>query len=66
MGVPHCGSGMVTTPHYEKLVFPDGPPEGVLLLATTGLNVLNLGHLFIVLLIFAGNVAFFLTRKKEG
>ena len=50
---------------YEKLVFPDGPPEGVKLMATAGVNVLNLGHLYIITLILLGNVAYFLTRKPE-
>jgi hypothetical protein len=58
-------AGMPGSAHYETLVFPDGPPEGTLLLGIAGYNVLNLGHIFIVVLIFAGNVAYFLTRPRE-
>jgi len=50
---------------YELLVFPDGPPPGERLLATQAVNVLNVGHAFIIVLILFGNVAFFLTRKVE-
>lgn len=57
--------GMPGAAQYEKLVFPDGPPEGEKLMATAGVNVLNLGHLYIIALILMGNVAFFLTRKPE-
>jgi len=58
-------AGMPGSAQYEKLVYPDGPPEGVMLMGTVGVNVLNVGHLFIVLLITAGNIAFFLTRERE-
>ena len=58
-------AGMPGSAHYEKLVFPDGPPEGVRLLATQAYNVLNVGHAFIILLIVAGNLAFFVTRRAE-
>ncbi len=58
-------AGMPGSAHYEKLVFPDGPPEGVRLLGLAGYNVLNLGHIYIILLILAGNIAFFLTRPRE-
>ncbi len=58
--------GMPGSAQYEKLVFPDGPPEGVTLLASQAINVLNLGHLYIILLIVAGNVAFFATRRRDA
>ena len=51
---------------YEKLVFPDGPPEGVRLLAAQAINVLNVGHAFIIVLIVLGNLAYFVTRKSEA
>jgi hypothetical protein len=59
-------AGMPGSAQYEKLVFPDGPPEGTRLLATQALNVLNLGHLYIIALIVMGNVAYFLTRKRAA
>lgn len=58
--------GMPGAAQYEKLVFPDGPPEGVTLLATPAVNVLNLGHLYIITLIVLGNVAWLLTRQRGG
>jgi hypothetical protein len=58
-------AGIPGSAQYEQLVFPDGPPDGVRLLGTAGLNVLNLGHLFIVMLIIAGNIAYFLTQQRE-
>ena len=37
------------------------------LAATAGMNVLSIGHMYIIVLIFLGNLAFFLTRGgKEG
>ena len=54
--------GMPGSAQYESLVFPDGPPEGVTLMGKAGLAVLNLGHLYIILLIILGNIAFFITR----
>jgi len=54
--------GMPGAAQYEKLVFPDGPPAGVVLLATPAVNVLNLGHLYIITLIVLGNIAWLLTR----
>jgi len=62
--------GMPGSAQYEKLVFPDGPPtsgpaKGERLLATQAINVLNLGHLFIIALIVLGNIAFFITRRIE-
>ncbi|MDG1477972.1 MAG: hypothetical protein P8R54_00205 [Myxococcota bacterium] len=58
-------AGIPGSAHYEQLVFPDGPPEGTRLLGIAGYNVLSLGHLFIVLLIIAGNIAYFLTTPRE-
>jgi hypothetical protein len=55
--------GMPGSAQYEKLVFPDGPPPGVRLLATQSINVLNLGHLYIIALIVGGNIAYLLTRR---
>lgn len=58
-------AGMPGSAQYEKLVYGDEPlPEGVRLLATQAMSVLNLGHLYIVLLILIGNVAYFLTRER--
>ncbi len=58
--------GMPGAAQYEKLVFPDGPPDGVQLLATPAVNVLNLGHLYIITLIVLGNVAWVLTRPRSS
>jgi len=58
-------AGMPGSAQYEKLVFPNGPPEGVRLLATQSVNVLNVGHAFIIILIVLGNIAFLVTRKAE-
>lgn len=58
--------GMPGSAQYEKLVYPQGPPDGVRLLATQAINVLNLGHLYIIGLIVLGNIAFFLTRRAEA
>lgn len=58
--------GMPGAAQYERLVFPDGPPEGVTLLATPAVNVLNLGHIYIIVLIVLGNVAWALTRQRGG
>ncbi|MBX2802368.1 MAG: hypothetical protein KTR31_32110 [Myxococcales bacterium] len=57
--------GMPGSAQYEKLVYPDGPPDGVRLLATQSINVLNLGHLYIIALIILGNVAWVLTRPRN-
>lgn len=59
-------AGMPGSAQYEKLVYPDGPPEGQRLMATEAMNVLSLGHLFIIGVVVFGNVAFFLTRKQEA
>ena len=58
-------AGMPGSAQYEKLVWPDGPPEGTRDLATQAVNVLNLGHLFIIVLIVLGNVAYFATRPRQ-
>lgn len=58
-------AGMPGSAQYEKLVFPDGPPEGARLMATEAMNVLSLGHLFIIGVVLFGNVAYFLTRRAE-
>lgn len=62
-------SGMPGSAQYEKLVFLDHPADNLIrperLLGIEGVNVLNLGHVFIVLLIFLGNIAYFTTRPKE-
>ena len=58
--------GMPGSAHYEQLVYEDYPVEGVRLMATQALDVLNLGHLYIIVLIVMGNVAFFLTREQEA
>jgi len=57
--------GMPGSAQYEKLVYPEGPPAGVRLLGMQAINVLNLGHLYIIGLIVLGNLAFFLTRRVE-
>ncbi len=59
-------AGMPGSAQYETLVWEDRtPPKHVKLLATAAMDVLNLGHLFIIALIIAGNVAFFITRRVE-
>lgn len=61
-------AGMPGSAQYEKLVFVDADPKPEIvperLLGIEALNVLNLGHLFIVGLIILGNLAFFITRPK--
>lgn len=59
-------AGMPGSAQYEKLVFPEGAPEGQRLMATEAMNVLSLGHLFIIGVVLFGNVAYFLTRKREA
>jgi len=55
--------GMPGSAQYEKLVFADTPlDERPRLAATAGMNVLSAGHMYIIVLIFLGNLAFFLTR----
>lgn len=56
--------GMPGSAQYEKLVFPDGPLPGERLLATQAVNVLNLGHCYIIGLILLGNIAWLLTRPR--
>ncbi len=58
-------AGMPGSAQYEDLVFPGDQKRGRLLLGITGYNVLNLGHIFIITLIVAGNIAYFLTRPRE-
>ena len=57
--------GMPGSAQYETLVWKGKPKAGVKLLATSAMDVLNLGHLFIIVLIIFGNVAFFITRRVE-
>ncbi|MEE2785987.1 MAG: hypothetical protein VX589_01525 [Myxococcota bacterium] len=57
--------GMPGSAQYEKLVWQGKPPEGVQLLATSAMDVLNIGHLFIILLVVFGNIAYFVTRRVE-
>ncbi len=57
--------GMPGSAQYEQLVWKGKPAQGVKLLATSAMDVLNLGHLFIILLIVFGNIAFFITRRVE-
>jgi hypothetical protein len=61
--------GMPGSAQYETLVYEKyGQDPGLVnanAIATQALNVLNMGHLFIVLLILMGNVAYFLTRNVE-
>lgn len=59
-------AGMPGAAQYEKLVWPDEPPPGVRKLATQAVNVLNLGHLFVIVLLVLGNLAYFATRPREG
>ena len=59
-------AGMPGSAQYEKKVFPDGPPAGVRLLATQGVNVLNLGHGYVILLILMGNIGYFLTKRADA
>lgn len=58
-------AGMPGSAQYEKLVWPEEAPEGVRKLATLAVNVLNLGHVFIIVLLIVGNVAYFLTRHHQ-
>lgn len=52
--------GMPGSAQYEKLV--GVPPEKAM--ATRGVNVLNLGHAFIILAIVLGNISFFAAKRK--
>jgi len=58
-------AGMPGSAQYEELVWPEEAPEGVLKLATLAVNVLNLGHVFIIVLLIVGNIAYFLTRARK-
>jgi hypothetical protein len=55
--------GMPGSAQYEKLVWQGNPDPGVKLMATKSMDVLNIGHLFIILLILFGNIAYFVTRR---
>lgn len=58
-------AGMPGSAQYEKLVWANSdPPEGTRKLATQAINVLNLGHAFIIALILFGNIAYFLTKPR--
>ena len=59
-------AGMPGSAQYEKLVWPEEPPEGVKKLGKSGLNILNMGHVFIIVLIILGNIAYFVTRREEA
>lgn len=52
--------GMPGAAQYEQLVGIEGG------LGTKGVNILSLGHLFIIFAIFFGNLAYFLTRDPEA
>ena len=57
--------GMPGSAQYEQLVWKGEPKPGLKLMATSAMDVLNLGHVFIVLLIIMGNLAYFITRRIE-
>ncbi len=58
-------AGMPGSAQYEKLVWATSdPPPGTRKLATQAINVLNLGHAFIIVLILMGNIAYFLTKQR--
>ena len=57
--------GMPGSAQYEKLVWKGNPPDGVQLLATKSMDVLNVGHIYIIILILLGNIAYFLTRRVK-
>ena len=57
--------GMPGSAQYEQLVWDKKPAPGVKLLATAAMDVLNLGHVFIIILIIMGNIAYFITRRIE-
>ncbi len=60
-------AGMPGSAQYEKLVWANSdPPPGTRKLATQAINVLNLGHAFIIALILMGNIAYFLTKPRGG
>ena len=59
-------AGMPGSAQYEKLVWEGRElPKGVGTPGKAGLNVLNVGHLFIIILIIMGNIAYFLTRQPK-
>jgi len=53
--------GMPGAAQYEKLV---GVPTADAM-ATRGVNVLNLGHAFIILAILVGNISYFASKRRE-
>ena len=60
-------AGMPGSAQYEKLVWANSdPPPGTRKLATQAINVLNLGHAFIIVLILFGNIAYFLTKPRSA
>jgi hypothetical protein len=60
-------AGMPGAAQYEKLVWAHSePPPGTRKLATQAINVLNLGHAFIIALILLGNIAYFLTKPRTA
>ena len=58
--------GIPGSAQYEKLVFPDGSDDPrVPLLGEPAYNVVSVGHIYIIVLIVFGNLAYFLTRRRE-
>jgi hypothetical protein len=57
--------GIPGSAQYEKLVFPDGAAPGIPLLGGPAYNVVSMGHIYIILLIFLGNLAYVLTRRRD-
>ena len=57
-------AGMVGAAQYEQLVMGEEAPPGERLGGKEGANVLNLGHLYIIMLITVGNIAYFATRNR--
>lgn len=56
--------GIPGSAQYEKLVFPDGSDD-VVLLGGPAYNVVSIGHIYIIVLIFVGNLAFFVGRRRR-
>lgn len=60
-------AGMPGSAQYEQLVWAEAePPPGTRKMATASMTVLNLGHLYVILLIVLGNVAYFLGKERQG
>lgn len=57
--------GIPGSAQYEKLVFPDGADPGIPLMGGPAYNVVSMGHLYIILLIVMGNLAYVLTRRRD-